>query len=62
MKNCKKSRIKHPRKISLWYKETGMPRLEKMPTRTGKARVGVTATSNQMREASGSWNLLATMI
>ena len=29
-----------------------MPRLEKMPVRTGKARVGVTATSNQMREAS----------
>ena len=38
-----------------------MPRLEKMPMRTEKARVGVTATSNQMREASGSWNLLATM-
>ena len=49
-------------KKSLWYKETGMPRLEKMPLRTGKARVGVTATSNQMREASGSWNLPATMI
>ena len=26
-----------------------MPRLEKMPMRTGKASVGVTATSNQMR-------------
>ena len=39
-----------------------MPRLEKMSMRTGKALVGVPATSDQMREASGSWNLPATMI
>ena len=61
MKNYKKTWTRHPRKISLSCKGTGMLRLENRHVRTGKEHVGITATPNQTIEADGSWNSLATM-